>query len=83
MILTPACLIQSDLTFIGTVIENIEGLHSSRAFLFVSEDQVDPVVYIFWHVLGLEGFPVFMDEVLRRFGPAGEDHMIDALLTGL
>ena len=75
--------ITDQLTFISAVVEDVEGLNSCRTFLFVSENQVNPIVEVGWDILGLQGLPVFVDKVLRGFGPAGQGNMVHSLLTAL
>jgi hypothetical protein len=70
-------------TFVSTVVEDIERLHCCWPFLFVSEDEVDPVVDVRGDVLRLQGFPVFVDEVLGGLGPLGKNNMVYPLLTTL
>lgn len=44
-----------DCTFVGQIIENIEGSGGFRSLLLVAKDQIDPLVQLAGHKLALKG----------------------------
>lgn len=45
---------QVDRTFVGQIIENIEGSGGFRSLLLVAKDQIDPLVKLAGHKLALQ-----------------------------
>ena len=70
-------------TFVSTVVEYIESLNSRRAFLFVSEYQIYPVVEISGHMFGLQRLAMLVNKVLRWLCPTRQHNMVDSLTREL
>ena len=49
--------------------------NQEATFLFVSKDEIDPLVDLTWDELRLEGLPVDPDELVRIGGPGGKLHV--------
>lgn len=68
-----------DVMLVGTIMEKVIILQGYFSWIFVSENQINPVVYVPRHFGRLQNFPHFENELLWIFGPARQLHIMDFL----
>lgn len=66
-------------SFVRSIQEQVEALLCLLSPLFVTENQIDPMVQVGGCVLTLQSLSVCLEEVFRTFGPLGEYHVVDLL----
>lgn len=68
---------------VGEIVEKVICSHSSRAALFVAEDEVDPEVQVGTYPVRLQRLDVFANKVPRTAGPRRQQHVVYSLASGL